>query len=85
MYMLTTEKFESFFHLEVDVIHVIRFPLLSRFETDGALANLLFFFMFFFFQHHQTTAETSLNYPIAHSSPATFRLIYNSDNSFSGL
>ena len=66
MYMLTTEKFESFFHLEVDVIHVIRFPLLSRFETDGALANLLFFFMFFFFS---ASSDNRRNIPELPHSP----------------
>ena len=83
MYILTTEKLESFLHLEADVIHVIRFPHLSQFESDVASANLLFFFMFF--QHLQTTAETSLKYAIVYSPPATYRLINNSDNSFSGL
>jgi hypothetical protein len=83
MYILTTEKFESFFRLEADVIRVIRFPHLSRFESDGASADLFFFFMFF--QHLQTTAETSLKYVIVFSPPATYRFINNSDNSFSGL
>jgi hypothetical protein len=83
MCILTTDKFESFFRLEADVIRVIRFPHLSRFEFDGTSADLLFFFMFF--QHLQTTAETPLKYAITFSPPATYRLINNSDNSFSGL
>ena len=47
MYILTTEKFESFARLEAEVIHVIRFPHLSRFESDGMSADLLFFHVFF--------------------------------------
>lgn len=46
MYILTIKKFESFFPLEADVIHVIRFPHLSRFESDGASAYLMLFFIF---------------------------------------
>lgn len=83
MYILTTEKFESFFRLEVYVIHVIRFPHLSRFESDGASANLLFSppppSIFKQPQKHP------LKYAIAYSPPATYRLINNSGNSFSGL
>jgi hypothetical protein len=67
MYILTIEKFESFFRLEADVINVIHFPQLSRFESDGASANLLFFLLFF--QHLQTTAGTSLKYAIACTLP----------------
>jgi len=67
MYILTTKNFLSFFPLEADVIHVIRFPQLSRFESDGASADLLFFFIFF--QHLQTTVETSLKNPIAYPPP----------------
>lgn len=84
MYILTTKKFESFFPLEADVIHVIRFPHLSPGLNLMERRQISFSFSYFF-QHLQTTAESSLEYHIAYFPPATYRLINNSDNSFSGL